>query len=46
MVFPGVVGVDIESPRTVMPCQRTIEIRQVDILVVLIGSSIWAKDRI
>ncbi len=33
----AVVGVDIESPRTVMPSQRTIEVGQADVLVVLVG---------
>ena len=34
----AVVGVDIESPRTVMPSQRTIEVGQADVLVILVSS--------
>ena len=38
MALVAVVGVDIESPSTPMPCQRTIEVGQADILVILVSS--------
>ena len=37
MALPGIVAVDVESPSTPIPCKRTIEIGQADVLVILIG---------
>ena len=34
----GIVGVDVESPAPIVPAQWTIEVRQTEILVILIGS--------
>ena len=34
----GVVGIDIESPSSVLPCQGAVEVRETDVLVVLVSS--------
>ena len=36
MALPCIVAVDVKSPSTPMPCQRTIEVRQADVFVVLV----------
>lgn len=37
MALVAIVGIDIESPITLMPCERTIEVGKTYVLVVLIG---------